>query len=169
MYNIHLIPPHLSNMGVKRATPKDVPDLITVAKTPFPVLARYVQVCNKMDVVPFAGGTWAQQGPKYKVGYITSGYREELTRDHSPHCYALALDIAVGDITEQIRWGDCAIHFYTRIGFYPDSGFIHVDLAPIVWMKAYGGTRYWIKVGEKYYVYRKYNKLLIHAKSLILH
>ena len=105
-----------------------------------------------MKVEPFAGGTYQKQGSKFRPGYITSGYRSKITegRRNSPHLYGLALDIAVGDAYEQAIWAKAADMLYTRVGLYPDNGFIHVDMMPKVWCSHYHGTKYWVKKGDKY-------------------
>lgn len=147
-----LLPPNLARLGLPRATEPDVPDLITVWKTPYPVLTRYGLLCKDLRIQPFAGGTYERQGPRTKPGYITSGYRDGILncRINSPHRFALAIDVAIGPIEIQIAVAQRAQAYFPRIGLYPSNGFIHLDLASEAWMKRYHGRRFWVRVQGAY-------------------
>ncbi len=143
-----LLPPNLAKLGLPRATEPDVPDLITIWKTPYPVLTRYKLLCKELGIQPFAGGTYERQGPPTKSGYITSGYRDRILncRINSPHRFALAIDPIVGPIEKQMAVAKKAQRFFTRIGLYPGNSFIHLDLASEAWMKKYRGRRFWVRI-----------------------
>lgn len=147
-----LLPPNLAKLGLKRATEPDVPDLITIWKTPYPVLTRYKLLCKDLGIQPFAGGTYEQQGPCTKTGYITSGYRDDILncRINSPHRFALAIDVIVGETEKQIAVARRAQIYFPRIGLYPGNGFIHLDLASEAWMKRYHGRRFWVRIKGVY-------------------
>jgi len=149
-----LIIPSLALMGVKRATPADVPDLITVYKTPYPVLANYKKLMNEMGMEPYAGGTHITQG-SMQPGYITSGYRTE--KPYSPHGFAVALDIAIGDIHAQVRAGVKACLYFDRVGLYPFNGIIHVDLFDAAIMDYYRKAQFWVRdKNMKYHYFNTY-------------
>jgi len=150
MEDIVLVPPNLAALGVKRATPIDTPDLITLAKAAYPVLEKYGDFCNELKLSPFAGGTFRKQVSPLKPGYITSGYRDNSDRENSPHLFALAIDVFVGDIAAQIRAAEVARKYFVRIGLYPDNHFIHLDLANEAWMLKYHGRRYWVRKSGQY-------------------
>ena len=90
-----------------------------------------------------------------KAGRITSGYRNVAYNKQiggasdSAHRYGLALDIAVGDVREQIKWAREADKIFNRIGVYPNMGIIHVDLMP------YGEDETSYKHGSKYWVRKR--------------
>lgn len=143
-----LLPPNLAKLGLPKATEPDVPDLTTIWKTPYPVLTRYKLLCKDLGIQQFAGGTYEQQGPPTKPGYITSGYRDGVIncRVNSPHRFALAVDVIVGQIEQQIKAARRAQAYFPRIGLYPGNSFIHLDLASEAWMKRYRGRRFWVRM-----------------------
>lgn len=149
---IELLPPNLAKLGLKRATEPDIPDLVTIWKTPYPVLTRYKYLCGVAGIQPFAGGTYEQQGPSSRIGYITSGYRDGIIncRINSPHLFALAIDVFVGPIEKQISFAKKAQKYFPRIGLYPDNKFIHLDLSSEAWMKKYRGRRFWVRLNNVY-------------------
>lgn len=149
---VELLPPNLAKLGLKKAADPGVPDLITIWKTPYPVLTRYKLLCRDLGMQPFAGGTYEKQGPSTKPGYITSGYRDGIinTRINSPHPFALAIDMAIGPIENQIGAASRARFLFPRIGFYPDNGFIHLDLASEAWIRRYHGRRFWVRKNGVY-------------------
>lgn len=157
MHDIDLVPPNLAQFGVERKIESPIADLITIWKTPYPVLTRYKLLCAKFDWAPFAGGTYQHQGDERKQGYITSGYRDVIIngRKNSPHLYALAIDVAVGDIIHQIEWAKAADMLFTRIGIYPQRGFVHIDLVSIAWINKFSdiNKRYWIQLKDRNYQY----------------
>jgi hypothetical protein len=144
---VELIPPNLADFGLKQATMPGIADLITIWRTPYPVLTRYEIFCEKLGIEPFAGGTYQLQGHPNKVGYITSGYRDDIIegRNNSPHRFALAIDVIIGGIEQQVQAAFVASQLFPRIGLYPHNGFLHLDLANSAWMKKYGGRRYWVR------------------------
>jgi len=147
--SFQIIAPNLAIMGVPRATPDHIPDLITVRATPYPVLTRYKLLCQDFRVIPFAGGDYVNQGPNWNTGFVTSGYRIHGS-ENSPHRFALAIDIAVGDLAEQIKWGRQALRYFFRVGLYPQNGIIHVDLCDEHWQRRFGGRPSWVRIDGKY-------------------
>jgi len=142
-------------MGIKRATPKDVPDLITIYRTPYPVLSNYKKLMNDLQLEPYAGGSHVKQGPSWEPGYITSGYRDESPS--SPHGFAIALDIAIGDIHLQYKAAIAALKYFNRVGLYPNNGIIHVDLFNDILMAHYNKIhRFWVRKNN---IYTKFHDL----------
>lgn len=149
---IELVPPNLAVLGVKRRLPMIVPDLLTIWETPYPVITRYKILCDRLGIIPFAGGELRQQGPSSEIGYITSGYRSAIIGGNmcSPHLYALALDIAIGDVHRQVVAARVAVDLFSRVGLYPDNGFIHIDLVNDAWLERYHGRLYWVRKDGSY-------------------
>jgi hypothetical protein len=148
--DITLVPPNLAALGVRRRV-ESVADLLTIWDSPYPVITNYGRFCRAAGITPFNGGTHDAQGPM-GPGYITSGYRDAALegRHNSPHRFALAIDVAIGDAVAQVRAAEYAIQFFTRVGFYPDNGFLHLDLCPVAWMTRYGGRRFWVRRSGTY-------------------
>lgn len=157
--DLQLVPPNLAALGVKRQGDPEAADLMTIWNTPYPVLTRYKLWCDLVNLQPFAGGEVTAQGSPSIAGYITSGYRDQLVegRKHSPHLFALAIDVAVGDVHRQLAVAPAALNFFSRIGLYPDNGFIHLDLMPASWLVKYGGRQFWCRIGG---VYNSFNTWL---------
>jgi len=145
--------PNLAVLGTPRQVGPPEADLITIWRTPYPVLKRYILLCGDMGVKPFAGGTYKRQGAGHEVGFITSGYRNKIIAGskNSPHLFALAIDIAVGDIHQQIKWARKAQQHFYRIGLYPENGIIHVDLCNQTWQRRHGAPASWVRLGKKYH------------------
>jgi hypothetical protein len=144
-----LMPPNLGAMGLPRRTADGVADLITVWESPYPVITRYKDLCRELKWEPFGGG--AMHNQKARVpGFITSGYRDRPIGGNitSPHSFAFALDLLVGNAVEQVRVGRIALKQFCRIGLYPSQGFIHVDLAPDNWIEKHNKARYWVRVSK---------------------
>lgn len=154
---IDLLPVNLAGQGVARRSGPDEADLVTPAMTSYPMITNYLLLCKAAPniLTPFGGGTLEKQGARIN-GYITSGYRADMIdgRIHSPHRYALAWDIIVMAATDQIKVGRLAVEndLFTRVGFYPDRNFIHVDMMPEVWIKKYRAAMAWVEVdGKQFY------------------
>lgn len=147
-----LVPPNLAALGVKRQGDGKVADLSTIWDTPYPLLTNYQKLMRRLLWQAYAGGTRQMQGPSHVQGFITSGYRDDIIegRGSSPHLFAIALDIAAGGVRDQVRAARFAVEYFNRIGFYPENGFIHVDLATPAWMQRYGGRLFWVRKGGKY-------------------
>ena len=147
----NLMPISLAKMGVKRLVSEPDAELLTIQKTPYPVLSSYKKVCAEIGVSPFAGGTYSNQGPKGEVGYLTSGFRD--SSDTSPHGFALALDVAVGDMYEQYRWGIVALKqgFYKRFGIYPQNGIVHLDAFDEAMRLYYNKAKFWVRIDGEYF------------------
>jgi len=143
---VHLLPPNLGAMGYSRATPDDEPDLITIYRTPYPVLRRYQYLCKDLRIKPYAGGTHEKQGVR-QAGYILSGYRQEVVegRENSPHRFAFAIDVITGDIQLQAAWAVRGQLYFPRIGLYPFNNFMHFDLASPEWINHYAAARFWVR------------------------
>jgi hypothetical protein len=146
-----LIPPNLSALGIKRAvgTDKDgPPDLETVWKTPYPVLTNYETMCLEAQIKAYAGGTRERQGPSWAEGYISSGFRELLGADDTPHKFGLAIDVVIIGLLREIEVARIAVKYFMRVGIYPDDNIMHFDLAPVIWQICYKGTPFWVKLNE---------------------
>jgi hypothetical protein len=143
----NLIIPSLAMLGLKRATPPSIPDLVTIYKTPYPVLTNYRKLMNDLQLEPFGGGTHIHQGPMQE-GYLTSGYRDDATL--SPHGFALALDIVIGNILQQIKAGKIALAYFNRVGLYPENGIIHVDLFTHELIEYYHKKKFWVRIDGVY-------------------
>lgn len=148
--DVQLVPPNLAAMGVKRQVASPKADLLTIWQSPYPVITRYKMWCEAVNLKPFGGGEIHAQ--KNDVGLITSGFRDVLVegRAESPHLYALAIDVAVGDLFRQVGVAPAALGFFSRIGLYPDNGFIHLDLVPQSWMDKFKKKRFWYRKDGDY-------------------
>ena len=164
---LELVPPNLARLGVKRRIGPPEADLLTIWDTPYPVLARYKLLCRDLRIEPYAGGTMEEQGPSYRPGFITSGYRDAALEDrsNSPHMFAFALDVAIGPADAQIEAAQAAVRHFARIGLYPARGFIHVDLAPDCWMVRFGGIRFWVQVNGVYHYFDDFEPMIEFARS----
>ncbi len=165
--NIDLLPPNLMKLGVARRGNGRTPDIETVWLTPYPVLTNYKQWCRVVGLDPFAGGTWAAQGMSNVAGYITSGYRDQIHEgnESSPHPFAFAIDVAVGDIGRQLAVVPSAVDFFSRVGLYPRRGFIHLDLAPDEWIRKYNKRRFWCSTLEEFKSFDTLTDLTKYAKE----
>jgi len=160
-------PVNLAAMGLKRQRDGQAADLVTIWKTPYPVLTRYKILCDRTGLAPFAGGDFRNQGPEHMPGYITSGFRDKVMagNKNSPHMYAFAIDIAIGNINAQLAKGTYALDLFPRIGIYPLNGFIHLDLAPECWIEKHHKARYWVKDNATglFTAFGEWHKLLDYA------
>lgn len=163
--DLQLVPPNLAALGVKRIGDPDNADLGTIWSTPYPVITRYKQWCQLVNLKPFGGGHLL--GQQNEPGLITSGFRDELIegRKHSPHLYALALDIFVGDLHRQLAVAPAALGFFSRIGIYPDNGFIHLDLVPQSWMDRFSKKRFWCRVDGEYESFDQWPDMMDHLAA----
>lgn len=158
-----LIPPNLAALGVKRQGDGKAADLVTIYRTPYPVLKNYRRFCEVAGLEPFAGGTYTEQGENWKAGFITSGYRDDLIdgRTQSPHLHAIAIDVVIGSVHKQLAAAPIAVDYFTRLGLYPFNGFIHLDLATREWMVQHGGRRFWFRdAAGKYHSFDQLDKLM---------
>lgn len=162
---VNLLPPNLADLGVKRHGDGVEADLWTLYKSPYPMITNYKMVMSDAGIQPFAGGTLGQQGSNYLPGYCTSGFRDLIIDGHnrSPHLYALAIDVAIGDVEEQARVAHIASKHFNRVGLYPDNGFIHMDLMPPHWIAKYGGSRFWVKKNGIYKSFQTLNSAIIYT------
>jgi hypothetical protein len=180
MRDIVLLPPNLAAFGRKRAvgTDKDgPPDIITVWKTPYPVLTNYEKMCLQANIEAYGGGTWQKQGSHWREGYITSGFRESLGAKNTPHKFGIAIDVVIIGLLRQVEIARIAMEFFVRIGIYPDDNIMHFDLAPLIWQRKYHGTPFWVKLSEpqivrgeqklapKYYAFHELEKAIRFAKD----
>lgn len=150
-----LLPPNLMRLGVKRQGDGKAADLVTIYRTPYPVLSNYVTWCQLVGLDVFAGGTYKKQGAADRPGHIGSGYRDYVigSNDNSPHFYAFALDPAVGAAARQVDVAPPALGLFTRIGLYPFRGFIHLDQAPMNWIIRYNKRLFWVQDAARRYIY----------------
>lgn len=166
MKKLILYPQNLAVLGVPRRTPAPEADLYVIYRTIYPVLASNKKLCEDMRVLPYGGGSWQHQHD-IKPGYITSGYRSEVicNKVHSPHRFALALDIHVGEIEDQIQWARIAGKHFCRVGLYPGNRFIHVDLCNKQWQEYYGGSPCWVKCAGEYVAFLSLDKAIEFAED----
>ncbi len=145
-----LLPPNFVDLQIPRHGPE--PDLIVPWRTPYPMHGAYLLLCKEAGLDPYGGGSRTMQGRKIP-GYINSGYRDIVIdgNDQSPHFYGFAWDIFVGKLSQQVRVAKIANKYFTRVGLYPDSDFIHVDLAPDNWIDKYNKRRSWLRHKGKYH------------------
>jgi len=100
-----------------------------------------------MAVTPYGGGDWQKQDDRHLCeGLIISGYRSEVLEYnvHSPHRFALALDIHVGDVEKQMEWATAAQPYFCRVGLYVGRNTIHLDLCNKDWQAHYKGAVCWV-------------------------
>ncbi len=162
----YLCPPNLRALGWRRQQSPEA-DLLTIWSIPeYPVIGNYKKLCADTRLAPFGGGTIEQQGEA--AGKITSGYRDEILDGNniSPHHFGFAIDIAVGDLAEQIRIALASRPYFTRVGLYPDSGFIHVDMAPRVWIEHHNKAWAWVKHNGIYRSFDSWPGAIAFAESL---
>ena len=132
------------------------PDTKTILENNPELLVAYKALLNKMGI--------EKLDEEMGTGRIVSGYRSQThnkkiggTHD-SAHRYGLALDIAVGNVNEQIKWARQADKIFTRIGVYPNMGIIHVDLMP--YGESYKhGSRYWVRKRTQYLAANSLNQM----------
>jgi len=138
-----LIPPSLFKLGLPQ---KGDPDIETIWLTPYPVIKRYRVLCDRL------GYKYLRPG---EPGHITSGYRAHIIGDNeiSPHHFAFAIDIIVDDM---LKAADKAADLFSRIGFYPGRGFLHLDQAPDNWVNKYMKSRYWVQIAGVYRIFDDY-------------
>lgn len=164
--DVELVPPFLSALGVVRAY-QEIPDLDTIWKTPYPVITNYRKWIARTDLKAFGGGTITLQ--QHGLGRISSGYRDEIMegRKRSPHMFGFAIDTIVGFLFDKaIEYAIEARPYFSRIGLYPDNGFIHTDQANRAWLKKYSGRRYWIKKGGVYQSFDDFDLMIDYARGL---
>jgi hypothetical protein len=154
MTNQHL-PVNLAVMGVKQ---KEGIDLNTIWLTPYPIIKTYRRVCSATGLNFLGkGGSMIHKpgfGPvfcqgEYSDGYVLSGYRSKIINGNagSMHRYAMALDSEVHSVKKQIEVGRAALEYgFTRVGFYPDGKFMHLDMAPDNWIVRFAKRRFWVEV-----------------------
>ena len=160
---IELLPPSLLRLGLPQVGD---PDLETIWKTPYPVHKRYVQLCHRLGWEPYAGGSRDIQGNR-GPGYITSGYRGRILNGNStsPHPFGFAIDVIVDDMLQAADEGH---KLFSRVGFYPGRGFLHLDQAPDNWVRHYCKSQYWVQIAGRYLVFDDYQRARGRAESEVL-
>ncbi len=58
---------------------------------------------------------------------IISGYRAQSTGDESQHAFGRAMDLRVPGVSGKTLWRFCKSISRTGCGYYPNSGFVHMD------------------------------------------
>lgn len=147
------MPVNLMKLGWPRQGDGKAADLVTIYRTPYPVLSNYVTWCRLNNLQPYAGGSHRQQGPSDQPGYVNSGYRDQVIggNEQSPHFYAFAIDPIVGNAARQLEVAPSALGLFTRIGLYPFRGFIHLDQAPQNWIGRYHKRLFWVQADDRSY------------------
>lgn len=130
---------------------KSNPDIETIKLYHPEVWMQYTELCKKMGATSLILGNPPGVCTSTRTKCcITSGYRHPFYNKeiggatNSPHQYGTALDIYVGNVEEQLKWAKEASNLFTRVGIYPVSDHIHVDLMP---KQGDFATTYWI--GDK--------------------
>ncbi|MEK6984465.1 MAG: D-Ala-D-Ala carboxypeptidase family metallohydrolase [Nanoarchaeota archaeon] len=169
-------PSEIYQQVVKGETPtklnvpmKSNPDIEAIKTFHPEVWNQYVELCRRMGASP---GICAKTPTKC---CITSGYRhpsynkKEGGARNSAHQYGVALDIYVGkDKLEQLKWANAATEeepkLFTRVGIYPGSTHIHVDLMP---PSGEFAAKYWIGAkGKTISTASNFNELENKAKTI---
>ena len=162
--------------GVKQ---QGKPDIVTVKQYHPEVMASFFLLCKKMNMG--WDGLFADNCPDM----IISGYRghdPDPAVKHSPHGFAIALDIHVSNfdahipsnqpvvLDAQIKWITAATEsgLFTRGGFYPQQNTIHLDIADPAWMETYNGSRFWVKWGGVYAGFQILDNAIAYAKQKIM-
>jgi hypothetical protein len=144
--------------GIKQVSD---PDIVTIKKCHPEVIAAFFLLCKKM------GYGWDALFSDPCPDLIISGYRDysaDPEVKHSPHNFALALDVLISNLNAhipanqatvldaQIKWITAAINtnLFNRGGFYPQQNTIHLDIADDAWMKEHNGTKFWVKFDAHY-------------------
>lgn len=175
MTNQHL-PNNLADLGVPRRVREPDADLDTLWLTSYPIITNYKKLCETTGLC-FLGkggsltnipGSWPViiQG-KHSDGYVLSGYRSKIISGNvnSPHRYGFALDIEIHDPIRQAEVGEIALTWFTRVGFYPGRAFIHVDMAPLNWIKRYAKALFWVQVNGQYHNFTEIGKAVEFMKA----
>jgi hypothetical protein len=81
----------------------------------------------------------------------------------SPHPFGFAIDVITGD--DSLEVANEAKDLFSRIGFYPGRGFLHLDQAPDNWMNKYMKSRYWVQVAGVYQIFDDYQSARNCAES----
>lgn len=169
MPDIRLLPPNLATLGVKRQAKPGQADLTTIWRTPYPVLTNYSTLCNQTDLLRFAGGSYEHQGSDRCPGFILSGYRDQVIEgnESSPHLFAFAIDVLVGNATRQLFIAKQALTLFTRVGLYPFRGFVHLDLASADWIAHYHKRRFWVQDQDrKYHSFDGFDQMIESVKVM---
>lgn len=154
--------PHLVNQGVKRLTLEPDADIKTINIWYPDVIKNYVSFCLEAGLQPYGGGTIDNQ--KWNPGRITSGYRDDALegRKFSPHGFALALDIFIGDLSKQVKIIKFLEKYFNRFGLYEKERVIHGDLVNNSWIQEHSGfnAMRWLKINGKYIYFSNTKELL---------
>lgn len=143
-------------MGVEQ---KGEIDLDTIWRTPYPIITAFKKVCKEAGIDFLGKGGYDLHTDnilnsifkwgEHSDGYILSGYRSEVIgwNTGSMHRYAMALDVEVRSVEKQVEVGRSALEKgFTRVGFYPDRKFMHLDMAPDNWIKRFAKRRFWVEI-----------------------
>ncbi len=131
----NLSPANLGKLGLPM---KGNPDIVTLWKTPYPIITNYKILCKEFGVKPFGGGKMKSQGP-YSILRINSAYRSFKYNlqiggsDNSSHMYGLAIDVNVGKLAFMVKATKIAAKYFNRVIIYHNSLFIHCDLTNTLW------------------------------------
>lgn len=147
----------MENLALSGIKQQGQTDLDTIRKYHPEVLAAFVFLCMKLG----KSIDWnALHTVPPELDFSGSGYRDHAfdpAVKNSPHNFAMALDVNVSPLNahdvlnrpavfiEQARWITTAKGIFSGAGFYPFQNTIHLDMRTPDWMKAYGGTPYWVK------------------------
>jgi hypothetical protein len=144
------------------------------------VLYKFAFVCAKMAI----DASWILEGNKYP-DIIVSRYRDhklDVQVRHSPHNFAVALDVEVSPLNakelqnreaildKQIEWITNATvntELFLRGGLYPQQNTIHLDICTPEWCEKYNGTKYWVKWYGNYTGFSVWGKAVEYARGLV--
>ena len=166
---------NLALAGIKQ---QGSPDIATIKQYRPEVMAAFFLLSKKMG--EGLDALFLDQCPDI----ITSGYRDysaDPEVKHSPHNFALALDVQVSKLNAripqnqpaildgQIKWITAAMEskLFNRAGFYPSQNTIHLDIADDDWMKKHNGAKFWVKWNGKYTGFGILNEAIKYARSVI--
>lgn len=155
-----LLIPNFGAIGLPSRTPFGVADLEVIWMTPYPVITNYMKLCDESDLLTAFGGGSREQQLHRISGYITSGYRPGIVgmNFESPHRYAIALDVIVGDAQQQVEVGEIALKYFTRVGLYPGKGIIHIDMAPPSWIAHHKKSPFWTYTDDQYFPFDNFTE-----------
>jgi len=134
---------NLAKQGIKRVIGPPESDIMRVRE-------YHPEVLEKYDELKKQWGDYIK---------INSGYRDKAIGKikNSPHMFAIALDLAVGNTLKQIELGKMALDCgFCRVGLYPCKGIIHVDIADDDWIKRYHGAPFWVSIEGAYWGQRTF-------------
>jgi hypothetical protein len=147
-------PPMADIETCKQHRPGDVGRLVAVADT----FGLATGALFMKDVVP---------------DWLVSAYRDapnDPQVTNSPHYFACAFDVMVGNVMKQIEFVKLAVTdsgLFNRGGIYVGRNTCHVDTCDDGWMRKYNGARFWIWHKGKYYGVTDFKQAAHYALGIV--